>query len=697
MYKRLLTIFGVLLVASLALAACQPATPETVVETVVVEKEGETVVETVVVTPEMEEEEEGAAGECCDNYRIGIFEEPVSLNYWNYLGPGSSVWTNYVLAGNAPSLFGLADKTFQFVPSLAADIPEPVENDDGTWTITVEMLEGPTWSDGEPITAQDYVFTFNTCKELKLTQNWPNQCTPNGLDADVVAVDDYTVEFTFNNQDPSLGNWQAGVALAPIMPEHYWGDVVEEARGFIADVEEPEMERPGDCNLEDEEPADQEACDAWAAYDEAFTNARQTLYEADAVEAPSGGGLTTDQWEAGAFVQRSARDDYFFEGTEVVEYTDDTWVQILPDGTERQYYGEAGGDEKLRYTGGPYSPSVIHSIYGSQDAAFLALSNAEVDYVLNPLGLSRGLKEQATKSESVVTYTNADYGMYYIAFNFNKQPMSDPAFRNAMAAVIDKEFVVNQVLAGQVFPMYSTMPPGNEYFYNPDVPTPNKDLSREERVNKAVEILTEAGWSWETEPAWNADANDVDPGQGLTMPNGEPMPELTILGPGPAYDPIRATFNQWITEWANELGMPVEAELTGFNTILGPVFQDADYDMYILGWSLGNPAFPDYYESFWHSRNCTAETGNFNTPCYKNDEYDAMVDEFMATADIERAQELVYQMQLKLQEDKPYIPLYYNQKVDLAQRRVDYPYTEALGGLEFVTGMQSDAQVLTSK
>jgi len=54
MNKRLITIFGLLLVAGLALAACQPATPETVVETVVVEKEGETVVETVEVEVEKE-------------------------------------------------------------------------------------------------------------------------------------------------------------------------------------------------------------------------------------------------------------------------------------------------------------------------------------------------------------------------------------------------------------------------------------------------------------------------------------------------------------------------------------------------------------------------------------------------------------------------------------------------------------------
>jgi ABC-type transport system substrate-binding protein len=176
------------------------------------------------------------------------------------------------------------------------------------------------------------------------------------------------------------------------------------------------------------------------------------------------------------------------------------------------------------------------------------------------------------------------------------------------------------------------------------------------------------------------------------MPNGEPMPELTILGPGPAYDPVRATFNQWISEWARELGMPIESELTGFNTILGPVFVDADFDMYILGWSLGNVAFPDYFESFWHSRNDTAVSGNFNTPGLNSPEYDALVDEFMTTADLERAQELVYQMQEMLADLRPYIPLFYKQVEDLARDNIVFPYTEVLGGMVDAAGFQTDAQ-----
>jgi len=277
MRKRLLILTSILITGALILSAC--GTPETIIETVIVEVEGETIIHTVVP----EAEPVAADGECCAPYRIALFEDPVSLNYWNYLGPGSSVWTQYILSGNAAGLFTLSDVNFQFVPSMAKAIPEPVDNGDDTYTITVEMKDDAVWSDGEPITANDYAFTFNACKDLKLTQNWPNQCTPAGLEADVTVVDDYTLEFTFLNQAPSLGNWQAGLALAPMLPEHFWAEKAAEAYVFVDDVVAPEMERPDDCVLEDEEPADQAVCDEWAVYDEAYTNARRTLYEADAV------------------------------------------------------------------------------------------------------------------------------------------------------------------------------------------------------------------------------------------------------------------------------------------------------------------------------------------------------------------------------------------------------------------------------
>jgi peptide/nickel transport system substrate-binding protein len=686
--KKLAILVVFLLIAPISLAAlsaCGPTAPPPL-ETVTVEPHAPSAATTVAVTVTSEPlipETKPIP------YRIALFEDPLSLNYWNYMGPGSSVWTQYVLAGSAPTLYSLADVTFQFVPYLATEIVEPVDNGDGTWSITVPMTKEARWSDGQPITANDYVFTFNACVDLKLTQNWAQSCHPNGLKAHVEAPDDHTVKITFLNQKPSLGNWQAGLAMFPILPQHFWKDTVAQALGFVEGVKEPDVEHPADCAAEGLSVELKSACDRWAPVDEAYKNARRTLYEADAAGAPSGGAYITDKLEPGAFAQRTASNQWLLEGARIQEYDDGTWMMTLPNGTSFELYGKAKGNKTLDFQEGPYAPNVIFSLYGSQDAAFLALADGEVDYVLNPLGLSQGLREQAQKGEGINVYTNPDYGMYYLAFNMRKYPMSAYEFRQAVDIVLDKEFVVDNILGGAVYPMYSTMPPGNKFWYDPNVPTPYANWTREQRIHEAVKVLKEAGWTWEKEPAWNAAAQSVDPGVGLKMPDGKPMPALSILGPGPAYDPLRAAFNQWASEWMRDLGMPVKSELTGFNNILGPVFVDATFDMYILGWSLGNVAFPDYYEAFWASWNDTAVSGNNNTPGFNNPDYDALVKQFMSTADLEEARDLVFKMQLLLADQRPYICLFYKQTVDLARDTLIFPYTQVLGGIEQQLGLQS--------
>src|ERR1700754_1582513 len=55
------------------------------------------------------------------------------------------------------SLLGV-DPNYELYPRLAADLPEV--SADGL-TITYTLNEGITWSDGEPFTAEDVVFTYN--------------------------------------------------------------------------------------------------------------------------------------------------------------------------------------------------------------------------------------------------------------------------------------------------------------------------------------------------------------------------------------------------------------------------------------------------------------------------------------------------------------------------------------------------------
>jgi peptide/nickel transport system substrate-binding protein len=43
------------------------------------------------------------------------------------------------------------------------------------------------------------------------------------------------------------------------------------------------------------------------------------------------------------------------------------------------------------------------------------------------------------------------------------------------------------------------------------------------------------------------------------MPNGVPVPPLTMPAPSAGYDPLRSTFAIWIETWLNELGIPLQA------------------------------------------------------------------------------------------------------------------------------------------
>ncbi len=697
MIKTKWITIGILIFLAACAVACRPSDPEKIIQTVVIEKEGKTIIETVVVTVEPTEEpteEVFTSEQCCDSYRIAIYEEPVSLNYWNYLGPGSSIWTQYVVADDAAHLFVISETNFQFVPSLATDIPEPVQEEDGTWTITVEMVDDALWSDGEPITAHDVAFTWNTCKDLKLTWFWPNFCSPDDADIVVEPLDDFTLEYRFLDQAPNLHNWQFGAALLPVLPQHFWQDVVSEALSYVEDVGIPAAARPEGCNTSILDEGMRQLCQAWDAYDQAYTQAQKILYRADVTGQPVAGGYVFQEWKPGSYIRLKANENYYFKGAEITEYTDGTWRRVMPDGREMMFFGQAEGEETLRYSVGPYNPEVVYLIYGSPEAAFSALLAGEVDYVLNPIPIPRNLMERVSHSEGVKTFVNPDYDMFYLAFNLRKYPMSEYEFRQVFDIIMDRELIIDEILGGVVMPLYSTMHPDNTYWYNPDVPQPYRDLTHEERVETAVQVLKAAGWRWKTEPYWDDFAQDVVPGEGLTMPNGEPMPPLKILGPGPEFDIVRATFNQWISEWARELGMPVKSELTGRNAILDSVFVAADFDMYIFGTPLGNPANPIYYEEFWHSRYCTFETGGKNTACFKDDAYDALLEEFKATADLERARELVFQMQILLADQRPFIPLYSERVTDFASERVVFPYTDALGGIEWREGFKNSAQVL---
>ena len=86
-------------------------------------------------------------------------------------------------------------------------------SDDGlTWT--VKIRDDVKFTDGEPLTASDVAFTFNTCRDESSVNDFT-------MLKEAVAVDDTTVEFHMNEP---YSIWPYTMAIVGIVPEHVYDE-----------------------------------------------------------------------------------------------------------------------------------------------------------------------------------------------------------------------------------------------------------------------------------------------------------------------------------------------------------------------------------------------------------------------------------------------------------------------------------------
>ena len=537
-------------------------------------------------------------------YRIGLTESFTTDNPWAIPDVENSAW-NIVVQPADPLLYAFDGPTHAFRPLLAAtpDPPDPMPDGD-RWTVTVPLRSDVWWSDGEMVDAHDFVFTFETVRRLGLAglyyHHWPvasedDETTPEdefgaGL-VDVEAANASTLRLLFN-VEPGLAMWPFAVGTAPVFAEHYWSKLV------------------------------------------AGTTEAADLYALSGLGAPHAGGFIITDVEPSAFWRNEAVASFWDAGSHYVFFSNGS-LEYTPRSSDTTITvgGEPNGDVVADFTLGPFVSDVEYSIYTNMPAAILALQRGDVDYVWAPIGLERGLVQTVLGDPRLDIAVNPTNGFRYLAFNLRRFPMSEPEFRRSIACRIDKTFMAEQVLSGSAIPLDSLVPPGYGFWYNPEVPTPCAGMSQRERFEEAARILEAAGWTWDIEPAWDEENRDVLPaGAGLRSPDGRTVQELELLSPGPGYDPLRATYTLFIEEWATELGIPVRAETTSFQTIVSQVFSEsADFDMYILGW--GVTPVPDHVFDFFASdRDSTL--GGFNTPGYSNPALDELAREFRTTRDL---------------------------------------------------------------
>lgn len=139
--------------------------------------------------------------------RIGIGGYPDSLN------PGNGVLSE------AYALYELVYDTPVAVTSSGEYVPELAESwevsDDGlTWTLTI--VEGATFHDGEPLTAEDVAYTIQLYRDTEAFPFLPSYAAPF---VEIEATDERTVVLT---TEAPLVTFEAYMAFIYVLPQHIW-------------------------------------------------------------------------------------------------------------------------------------------------------------------------------------------------------------------------------------------------------------------------------------------------------------------------------------------------------------------------------------------------------------------------------------------------------------------------------------------
>jgi len=328
---------------------------------------------------------------------------------------------------------------------------------------------------------------------------------------------------------------------------------------------------------------------------------------------------------------------------------------------------------------GPNIDGIIFKFFGTSDAAVLALKKGTMDMFW--WGIQPGYLEDLEKEPGIRLFSNERSALYYWGFNLRKPPFSDVNLRQAIAVLIDKDFIITRIVQGHATRMNSVIPPGNKFWLCTDLSRYGEGLTREERIKKACGILKKAGYTWEVTPVNGA--GKLVKGKGIRLPSGEPMEKFTILTPPADYDALRAMSGMIIQEWLKEVGIPVSAKPMALGALLQKVKSQHDFDAFILGYGRLD-IDPDWMRSFFHSSQ--DKKRGHNKAGYHNPDFDRIADESATAMNKDKRRNLIKEMQRIILRDVPYIPLY---TPDLIEAVREDKFTGWVGTLEGIGNLWS--------
>jgi len=290
------------------------------------------------------------------------------------------------------------------------------------------------------------------------------------------------------------------------------------------------------------------------------------------------------------------------------------------------------------WQGAPKIERVIWQEYATEDAIVQALLAGEVDVVYElPRTAIATLEGREDVGLAVMPSTVIDE-LIINSHEAGTQPASlnDPQVRLAIAHAIDKQQIVNVAFLGYAEPATGIIPRSMGDWYNSDLVDVPYDLDEGNR------ILDEAGYL------------DGD-GDGVREDaEGNPL-EYRLYAEDDATEP---RILEIISDGLAQIGISAPPTPMDEDSLIA-LYPDFDFDMILWGWGLDPD--PDFAMLIF---TCDQrEEGGWNDSGYCDEEFDQMYHQQAVTVDREERRQIIWEMQQKLFDERPYIVLDYEQWV----------------------------------
>lgn len=286
------------------------------------------------------------------------------------------------------------------------------------------------------------------------------------------------------------------------------------------------------------------------------------------------------------------------------------------------------------WRGAPRIARVVFRLV-NQDLAVAQVLAGELDYArVRPSDLRLlppGAPVRVVESPSL--------GYQYLGLNHRHPALADRRVRQALAHAIDRQGLVAALLDGHGEVVNSPFPPGawaydpaglNLYPYDPA---------------RAAALLAAAGFA---------------PGKGGWLErDGEP---LRLVLRYPAGNKARELAAPAIQDFLRRVGVRVDLEMLEFTTLVRKVFDAADFDLYLLGWSLGRD--PDMAALLGSGSRWVRALG------WSSPEGDWLLAAAAATSDPARRRALYARWAALVNRELPYLFLYSERDIELVSARV---------------------------